>query len=552
MGNKTTRANIIQSMESAEVLVDKPVTVSIINDFWNSYDHKQELKKKEAKNQKKKKKKSRKNEEILEMERYNEYALFFENSRPNKFNPFLHEQNQFREGNIIPDQLELSFFKDSGFFFGMKNERNHFIGKSSLYDGDVLINGISGSGKTEGVVLPTMMTWKGVQIIIDVKGDLLSSWFKLNRPRKKFKVFNPGASKFYSCGYDPFAPLRQGGNENLAGNAKDLALALLPCLPSVKDPVWITAAQNFLTSAIIYYYSFGCDFADTMATIQTEKITKIIKEVMDGENIIAKIYMSKLSEVQEKVITNIGMEISNLASLVTDEAMLKSFFPDEELGLLDWHELSTTTEPFDVILVFPEAKLDRWRPLLMLMLNQLIRTLEQRPQRTYKTESELPPVLIMIDEFPRLGKISAIKSGILTLRSRGVTFSLFVQSLVQIEETYGREGCKVIADNCAYKVVLNATDPTTQEYFSQLVGTVEATQRSINISHDPYDGRPTNYSKSINETREYIIFPHEFQTQKDIVLITPHGFCRVNKVLFSDYEDFFMNIKHSMDKILIK
>ncbi|MCL2198868.1 MAG: hypothetical protein FWB80_08090 [Defluviitaleaceae bacterium] len=40
-----------------------------------------------------------------------------------------------------------------------------------------------------------------------------------------------------------------------------------------------------------------------------------------------------------------------------------------------------------------------------------------------------------------------------------------------------------------------------------------------------------------NESREPLIHPHEFATLKDIVLLTPEGFCRVNKVFYYNDED---------------
>lgn len=78
------------------------------------------------------------------------------------------------------------------------------------------------------------------------------------------------------------------------------------------------------------------------------------------------------------------------------------------------------------------------------MLNQLINTLEARPARTYG-KYELPPLLIMLDEFPRLGKIPDIQQGLSTLRSRGVTFALCIQSLAQLDEIYGENVRKSFA-----------------------------------------------------------------------------------------------------------
>jgi hypothetical protein len=65
---------------------------------------------------------------------------------------------------------------------------------------------------------------------------------------------------------------------------------------------------------------------------------------MKNDNIITKIYMSKLGEVNEKVIINIGMELNKLATLVTDSSIINIFSPEGECDLLDWQELNTAID----------------------------------------------------------------------------------------------------------------------------------------------------------------------------------------------------------------
>ena len=178
--------------------------------------------------------------------------------------------------------------------------------------------------------------------------------------------------------------------------------------------------------------------------------------------------------------------------------------------------------------------------MLLLMVNQLIKSLEKRSQRTYKTGQELPSVLVMLDEFSRIGKISAIENGLATLRSRGVTFALFVQSLADLAELYGNNASRKIADNCPYKVVLGVADADSQQYFSRIVGTTKTIQSSISASYDQF-GRSAGYNRNIGETREPIIYPEEFLTLDDVVVITPKGgFFRVNKTLFVEHEEWFL------------
>lgn len=123
--------------------------------------------------------------------------------------------------------------------------------------------------------------------------------------------------------------------------------------------------------------------------------------------------------------------------------------------------------------------------MIRLMLTQLIRTLERRPDMQSQQGRKTNPILVLLDEFPLLGKMDAITNALTTLRSKKVTFCLMVQSIAQMDVVYGQDIRKIIVDNCQYKAMLNITEPDSQEYFSRLIGTVPIGRRSISHNYDP-------------------------------------------------------------------
>jgi type IV secretion system protein VirD4 len=149
----------------------------------------------------------------------------------------------------------------------------------------------------------------------------------------------------------------------------------------------------------------------------------------------------------------------------------------------------------------------------------------------------------MLDEFPRLGKIEAVITGLATLRSKKITIMPIIQSLAQLDATYGHEQRKIIADNCSWKAVLNATDADTQKYFSQLVGTEQRVKESRTRSG--YDSAmmniltDTKVSESVSTSTEEkaIIRPEEFAyLNKEVVLLTPYGYSRVQQLPYYQTE----------------
>ena len=140
------------------------------------------------------------------------------------------------------------------------------------------------------------------------------------------------------------------------------------------------------------------------------------------------------------------------------------------------------------------------------------------------------PILFLLDEFPRLGKIEEITDGLATLRSKNITICPIIQSLAQLDLIYGAMARRVIADNCAYKAVFNATDADSQEYFSKSVGTYE----KIRVTHDMRFEPITNFvagkgtSKTTEKKRK--IKPESWATLRELALWTPFGFFKVEKV----------------------
>lgn len=447
-----------------------------------------------------------------------------------------------------PKKLLLSSYsssRDPGVFFGFikgKAEKK-YVGKPMGDDAHIIIVGGSGQGKTQGIVIPTMATWGGSQVILDVKGELVSIHHQMHEGGNKRRILFAPEQLQDSCRYDPFAALRHGGRDDLAGNAMSLANTLIPKSPNSLDPVWTNTAQVFLASALLYFFDLGVTFVDALCSIIHTGVTELLQEIEEGSCELAKTYAKKLSEVGEKVIGNIGMELSKLAPLIGDSAMRDSLLVSDGDNVLDWYEIGASAEPVDVILSLPEEKLSRWEPMIRLMINQLITALYTRPARTYDA-SELPPLLVMLDEFPRLGSLPDIVDGLSTLRSRGVTFALCVQSLAQLDDRYGVHGRKCILDNCSFKVLLSAADVDTQRYFSSLVGEGDAHDLSISAQYqDPFFEEYAGTSLSIARTRKPYVYPEEFSRLTSVLVVSPEGPFFAKKGLFFKHRKKFLPAK---------
>jgi len=396
-----------------------------------------------------------------------------------------------------------------GFIFG--KHRWRYLRKDENTDGHILVIGGAGSGKSSCIAIPTIRAWRQRVFAIDIKGELTA---KTKYSRPMLKVFNPLDPDSY--GFDPFFLLSR--SHNLVEDVREIVFAIIARPPDIKDPFWIEGARNILTGAMLHYYHLGYSFSEIMGLVQARPVMDLVMEVGESETQVARLFVNQFSGMDIKTLTGIYAELSNhIMVFATDPAIKGCLTREKNITPYDLER------GFDIFLQIPEDRLEQWRPLTTTIVNQFIKHFERRP------DGQAAPILFYLAEFPRLGKVEAV-NGLATLRSKKIIFCLEIQSLAQLDALYGLAQRKVITDNCSYKAILNAADQETQEYFSRLVGTYDRARISKGQS---FDGGDTDIlrASSLNESTEAarIIKPEEFATLKDIVLLTPHGFCWAKK-----------------------
>lgn len=414
-----------------------------------------------------------------------------------------------------------------GFVFG-HDLHGDAIGKPQDKDGHIIVFGGSGTGKTTGIVMPNFHTWGGRIFVLDFKGDITKA------ARKRHPIvlhLCEGTSNYYYI--NPFHYLKVGGENNLITNARALSFAIIPLPPNTIEPFWIQSAREILTGAIVYYFNLHANFIDAMVAIKYQSIVELIKKIASDD--LAKICVSQDLLRNEKTIGGISIELQNHISAFATDQTVQNFLSssdDDETAVgekceLNWEMLNDS----DIILRIDHRRMDQWSPVVRLFMTQLIDTLQTRPEK-YSTEGlNSPPILLMLDEFPQLGKMEVIPSALKTIRSKNVTIALFCQSLADLDETYGAITRRTILDNCPFKAILGVYDAETQQYFAKLVGTYLIPRTGCTANFDS-DGYPAGYSIGISVTRDYIIQPNEFSFLDDLVLIHPNygGFCRLERI----------------------
>ena len=132
--------------------------------------------------------------------------------------------------------------------------------------------------------------------------------------------------------------------------------------------------------------------------------------------------------------------------------------------------------PTTLYLSVPPSDISRTKPLIRLVLNQIGRRLTEDLQHQKKNHR----LLLMLDEFPALGRLDFFESALAFMAGYGIKAFLIAQSLNQIEKAYGQNNS--ILDNCHVRVCFATNDERTARRVSDALGTATEVRAQKNYA----------------------------------------------------------------------
>jgi type IV secretion system protein VirD4 len=128
----------------------------------------------------------------------------------------------------------------------------------------------------------------------------------------------------------------------------------------------------------------------------------------------------------------------------------------------------------------------------------------------------------ILDEFANIGRIPDFDKKISTSRSRGISFSVILQNLDQLEAIY-EKAHETIIGNCDTHVFLGSNSQKTVEYFSKALGEKTISRESISVNRDKLHHR-TGTSDSDQIMARALMTPDELRRMdNDLCIIFEKG-----------------------------
>lgn len=394
------------------------------------------------------------------------------------------------------------------------------------------------SGKGVGLVIPTLLSWTDSAVVHDIKGEnwqLTAGW------RARFShclLFNPTDTR--SAHFNPLLEVRRGADEvrdvqNIADILVDPEGAL------ERRNHWEKTSHALLVGAILHV--LYAEEEKTLARVAAflsdpqRSFTATLRRMMTTNHLgtaDAPVVHPVVAGAAREVLNKSENERSGvLSTAMSFLGLYRDPTVAEVTSRCDWRiaDLVDGPSPASLYLVVPPSDISRTKPLMRLVLNQIGRRLTERlpdqgPGGRHK-------VLMLLDEFPALGRLDFFETSLAFLAGYGVRALLIAQSLNQIEKAYGEHNS--ILDNCHVRIAFATNDDRTAKRISDALGTATEQRAMRNYAGHRLAPWLAHVMVSRQETARALLTPGEVMQlppSDELVLVAGHPPVRAQKLRY--------------------
>ena len=378
------------------------------------------------------------------------------------------------------------------------------------------------SGKGVGLVVPTLLSWGSSAVVTDLKGELwaLTAGWRQKHAKNKVLRFEPATANGSVC-WNPLDEIRVA-TEHEVGDVQNLATLIVDPDGKGLESHWQKTSQALLVGVILHaLYKARNDgtpatlpSVDAMLADPNRAIAELWMEMtqyghVNGENhpvvgASARDMMDRPDEEAGSVLSTAKSYLALYRDPIVARNVGKSEFKISDLMHSDNAvSLYIITQPNDK---------SRLRPLVRVMVNMIVRLLadkmdfkDGRPVAHYKHR-----LLLMLDEFPSLGKLDIMQESLAFIGGYGIKAYLICQDINQLksrETGYGHD--EAITSNCHIQNAFPPARVETAEHLSKLTGQTTVAKEQITTSGRRTSALLGQVSRTIQEVQRPLLTPDE-------------------------------------------
>ncbi len=423
--------------------------------------------------------------------------------------------------------------KQQGVFVGAwidKRGRQHYLRHNGPEH--VLCYAPTRSGKGVGLVVPTLLTWPHSAVITDLKGELwaLSAGWRQGYANNKVLRFEPAAKG--GVRWNPLEEIRLG-SEDEVGDVQNLATLIVDPDGKGLTDHWQKTSQALLVGVILHLL-YKARHDGTPATLSTvdalladpsRPAKQLWQEMTTYQHLTEEERLKKeLPSRNHPAVGTAGRDMmdrpdeeggSVLSTAKSHLALFRDPVVAANVSVSDFRikDLMYRKEnPVSLYIVTQPNDKARLRPLVRILINMIVRLLADKME--FKNGQPAPSynhrLLLMLDEFPSLGKLEILQESLAFVAGYGIKCYLICQDLNQLksrETGYGPD--ETITSNCH---VQNAYPPNrveTAEHLSKLTGQTTVVKEQITTSGRRASALLGQVSKTLQEVQRPLLTPDE-------------------------------------------
>ena len=426
-----------------------------------------------------------------------------------KRKPPLHGAARFAKESEI---RRAGFRADNGIVVGKKGGKFLTFGGSE----HCIVEAPTRSGKGVGIVIPNLLSWQESVVVLDVKRE---NWEATAGLRQKYGqavyLFNPTDPEGRTARYNPLGYIDRTDADQVVIELQKIATMLF-VPPERGEPFWTDSARTAFVGVGAYLaiadqpFTIGAIYrlmttGDTRGYFRRVLEDRSLKLSPACRNALAD-FTSGADNTFAGIVQTVTSKLSLWLNPRVDAATEASDFDLRELR----------RKPMSVYLGVSPDELDRVAPLYNLLFQQLI-DLNVRDLPDGDTPHQ---VLVILDEFARIGRAQVIASAFSYVAGYGIRLLPVIQSRSQLRAVYGEHVANEIVANCGVEVAFTPKELRVANELSERIGYVgqESVTKSLTIH-----GILANRSKSMSDQRRAFLLPQELMQFSDAEMLLLRG-----------------------------
>jgi type IV secretion system protein VirD4 len=401
----------------------------------------------------------------------------------------------------------------------------------------VLVFAPTRSGKGVGLVVPSLLRWADSVLVYDLKGEnyfLTSGWRKeeLKSVIIKLDPSDPNAfDKETSGTFNPleelpldydyrtppergkWPPMEQVGSGETAAIQNLVTMIVDPDGKGLEDH-WSKTSHSLIVGCITHLLYVGKREGKIpcLADVAEEFTRPGVpwRKNIEGWQTFPHLGMTEHGPIVHPVVLNAAQEMINrddreASSVLSTAISYLTLYRDpiiaKNTSCSSFHiyDLMRNDRPISLYLVVKPVDKDRLRPFVRLFITQVIRRLadEMKFKDGEQVKNYKHRLLLMLDEFPSLGRLQVFEEAIGFIAGYGLKSYLITQDISQLHKIYGRDD--VISSNCHVQIAYATSNIETAKHLSEASGITTIIKEGESVSGDRGSIMKRNVSVSLQE-----------------------------------------------------